>query len=165
MLNSCKKLQKQSEALRTFLRHFFPSLKQNFIAYRSAKLSWHPDCIFENHQLWLSGFSRVYSNCCCSCSFEHEIIKIGQSSHQMYSNNILNCQESTTILNACTKEVWKHIEGTRQEQKQIDELKERTRFDRITREQVIAKKKKKNKQRKDRRKTNTRWKKQNMKRT
>ena len=28
---------------------------------------------------------------------------IGQSSHNMYSNNILNFQESTTILNACTK--------------------------------------------------------------
>ena len=27
----------------------------------------------------------------------------------MYSKNILNFQESTTILNACTKEVWKHI--------------------------------------------------------
>ena len=38
-----------------------------------------------------------------SCSFEPEILKIGQSSHKMYSNNILNFQESTTILNACTK--------------------------------------------------------------
>ena len=52
----------------------FPSLKQNFIAYRSSKVS---DCIFETHQLWQSGFSRVYSNCCCSCLFEPEIIKIG----------------------------------------------------------------------------------------
>ena len=33
---------------------FFPSLKQNFIAYRSSKVS---DCIFEIHQLWQSGFS------------------------------------------------------------------------------------------------------------
>ena len=82
---------------------FFPSLKQNFIAYRSSKVSSRPDCIFEIHQLWQSGFSRVYSNCCCSCSFEAEIIRIGQSSHKMYSNNILNFQESTTILNACTK--------------------------------------------------------------
>ena len=88
---------------------FFPSLKQNFIAYRSSKVS---DCIFEIHQLWQSGFSRVYSNCCCSCSFEAGIIKIGQSSHKMYSNNILNFQESTTILNACTKKsletYWMH---------------------------------------------------------
>ena len=81
----------------------FPSLKQNFIAYRSSKVSSCPDCIFEIHHLWQSGFSRGYSNCCCSCSFEREIIKIGQSSHKMYSNNIVNFQESTTILNACTK--------------------------------------------------------------
>ena len=45
----------------------------------------------------------MYSNCCCSCSFEPEIIKIGQSSHKMYSNSILNFQESTAILNARTK--------------------------------------------------------------
>ena len=91
---------------------FFPSLKQNFIAYRSSKVSWRPDCIFEIHQLWQSGFSRVYSNCCCSCSFEREIIKISQSSHKMYSNNMVNSQESTTILNAHTKRVWKLIVST-----------------------------------------------------
>ena len=84
----------------------FPSLKQNFIAYRSSNC---PHCIFEIHQQWQSGFSRVYSTCCCSCSFEAEIIKIGQSSHKMYSNNILNFQESMTILNAHTKKVWKLI--------------------------------------------------------
>ena len=77
---------------------FFSSLKQNFIAYRSSKVSSRPDCIFEIHQLWQSGFSRVYSNCCCSCSFESEIIKIGQSSHKIYSKNIVNFQESTTIV-------------------------------------------------------------------
>ena len=54
-------------------------------------------------KLWQWGFSRVYSDCCYSSSFELEIIKIGQSSHKMYSNNIVNFQESTTILNACTK--------------------------------------------------------------
>ena len=59
----------------------FPSLKQSSIAYRSSKMSWRPDCIFEIHQRWQSGFSRVYSNCYCSCSIEPEIIKIGQSSH------------------------------------------------------------------------------------
>ena len=79
---------------------FFPSLKQNFIVYRSSKVS---DCIVEIHQLWQSGFRRLCFNCCCSCSFEPEIIKIGQSSHKMYSNNIVNFQESTTILNAFTK--------------------------------------------------------------
>ena len=78
----------------------FPSLKHNFIAYRSSS---RPDCIFEIHQLWQSGFSRVYSNSFCSCWFEPEIIKIGQSSQKMYSNNMVNFQESRTILNACTK--------------------------------------------------------------
>ena len=91
---------------------FFPSLKQNFIAYRSSKVSSRPDCTFEIHQMWQSGFSRVYSNCCCSCSFEPEIIKIGQSSHKMYSNMILNFQLATTILNSCTKKVWELIVGT-----------------------------------------------------
>ena len=74
--------------------------------YHSSK-EW--DCIFEIHQLWQSGFSGVYSNCCCSCSFEPENIKIGQSSHKMYRNNILNFQESTIILNAHMKKVWKLI--------------------------------------------------------
>ena len=46
---------------------FFPSLKPNFIAYLFSKMSSRPDCIFEIHQLWQSGFSRVYSNRCCNC--------------------------------------------------------------------------------------------------
>ena len=54
----------------------------------------------------------MYSNCFCSCSFEPEIIKTGQSSHKIYSNDILNFQMSMTILNACTKKVWKLIECT-----------------------------------------------------
>ena len=82
---------------------FFPSFKQNFIAYHSSKVFSCPDFIFEIHQLWESGFSRVYSSSCCSCSFKPEIIKFGQSSYKMYSNKILNFQESATILNACTK--------------------------------------------------------------
>ena len=53
--------------------------------------------------MWQSIFSRVYSTCCCRCLFGPEIIKIGQSSHKMYSNNILNFHESTSILNTCTK--------------------------------------------------------------
>ena len=31
---------------------FFPSLKHNFIAYRSSKMYSRPDCTFEIHQLW-----------------------------------------------------------------------------------------------------------------
>ena len=90
---------------------FFPSLKRNFITYRSSKVSSRPDYIFEIHQLWQSGFSWVYSNSCCSCSFEPESIKIGQSFHKMYSNNILNFQKSRTILNAWQKSLetyWIH---------------------------------------------------------
>ena len=45
----------------------------------------------------------MYSNCCCRYLFENEIIKIGLSSHKIYNNDIVNFQESTIILNACTK--------------------------------------------------------------
>ena len=80
-----------------------PSLKHNLIAYISSKVSSRTDCIFGIHQLWQSGFSRVYSNSCRSFYFQPEIIKIGQSSHKMYCNNLLNFQKSTTMLNASTK--------------------------------------------------------------
>ena len=83
MLDLCKMIEKQSEAFHMFLWQFFPSLKQNFIAYHSSKVSSRADCIFEIHQLWQSDFSRVYSNSGFSCSFEAEIIKINQSSHKM----------------------------------------------------------------------------------
>ena len=89
--------------------HFSGIFSKFKTAYRSSKVSSHPDCIFEIQQLWQSGFSRVYSNCCCRCSFKPEIIKISPSSHKMYSNKILNFQESTTILNAYTRKVWKLI--------------------------------------------------------
>ena len=85
---------------------FCSSLKQNFVIYRSSKAS---DSIFEIHQLWQSGFGMVYSNSCCSYWFKPEIMKNNQSASKMYSNNILNFQESTTILNAHTKKVWKLI--------------------------------------------------------
>ena len=81
----------------------FPSLKQNFIPYCSSKVSSRSNCIFEIHQLWQSGFRKVYFNYCCNSSFEPEIIKFDQSSYNMYTNKILNYQESTTILNACKK--------------------------------------------------------------
>ena len=111
MLDSYKTVQKQFEAFHTFLWHFF-KFKTEFIAYRSSNVSSRPDCIFEIHQLWQLGFSRVYSNGDCSCSFEPEIIKIRPLSHKIYSNKIFNFQESTTILNACTKKsmetYWMH---------------------------------------------------------
>ena len=83
-----------------FITWHFSKFKTQFYCICSSS---RPDCIFEIHQLWQSVFSRVYSNSCCSCSFECEIIKIGQSSYKMYSNKILNSQESTPILNALTK--------------------------------------------------------------
>ena len=64
---------------------FVPSLKQNFIAYRSSEVSLRPDCIFDNHQLWQSVLVG-----CIPIVAVAEIIEIGQSSHKMYSNNILN---------------------------------------------------------------------------
>ena len=66
---------------------FFPSLKQDFIAYRSTKVSSYSDCIFEIHQLWQSGFIKVYSNSFCICSFEPQIINRGQPSFKMNSNH------------------------------------------------------------------------------
>ena len=89
----------------------FPSLKHNLFAYRSSEVSLRPNCIFEIRQLWQSGFSRVYSTCSGSCSFESETIKIGQSSHKIYSNNLLNLQESTTIKCLYQKSLetyWRH---------------------------------------------------------
>ena len=84
----------------------FPSLKHNFIAYRSSNVSSRPDCI--SPDVTISN-----SNYCCSCSFEPEILKIGQSSHKMYSNNVMNFQESTTILNACTKKSGNLLKASR----------------------------------------------------
>ena len=62
----------------TYASVAFFQVWNNFIAYRSSKVSDY----IEIHQLWQSDFS--------SCSFEAEIIKISQSCHMMYSNNIVN---------------------------------------------------------------------------
>ena len=75
---------------------FCPSLKQDFIAYRSSQVSSCPDCILK------------FTSCDNQAVFQLMFIwtwnhKNGQSSHDMCSNNIVNIQESTTILNACTK--------------------------------------------------------------
>ena len=83
-----------------FIAWHFSKFKTEFY-FISFFLS--PDCLFDIHQLLQSGFSRVYSNSCSSFSFAPEMIGIVRSSYKIYSNNILNFQESKTILNACTK--------------------------------------------------------------
>ena len=79
---------------------FFPSLKQNFITYSKVLIAFLKFTSCDNHALMGGG----YSNCCCSCSFEREIIKICQSSHKMYSNkefswvyNNLKCLYKKTL--------------------------------------------------------------------
>ena len=93
-------VEKLSEAFHTFLWHFFQVLNHFFLHIVLLKCPHAQIAFFKIYQLWQSGFSRVYSNCCCSCWFEPEIIKVVQSTHKMYSNNIVN---SKPILNACTK--------------------------------------------------------------
>ena len=101
MLDSCKMVEKQSEAFHMFLWNFFQVLNRILLHIFLLKCT-HVQIAFliitsrDNQAL-------VYSNCYCSCSFEPEILKIGLSSHKMYTNNVLNFQESTTIVNACTK--------------------------------------------------------------
>ena len=88
---------------------FFPCLKQNFIAYRSCKVSSRPDCIFEIHLLWQSGFVGCIS--IPALAVHSNLKSKNQSSHKMYSNNLQNFQEFATILNACTKSLetyWMH---------------------------------------------------------
>ena len=94
-----KMVEKQSEAFHTFLWHFskFKTILLHIVLLKCP----HVQIAFL--KFTSCDFSRMYSNCCCSCSVEAEITKIGQSSDKMYSNNIVNLQESTTILNACTK--------------------------------------------------------------
>ena len=60
---------------------FFPSLKQNFIAYRSSKVS---DCILKFTNCNNHGLVGCIPIAAVAVSFEAEIIKIGQSSHKMY---------------------------------------------------------------------------------
>ena len=44
----------QSEAFHTFAC-YLSKFETEFIAYRSSKVSWRPDCIYEIHELWQSG--------------------------------------------------------------------------------------------------------------
>ena len=106
ILDSCKMLEKQSEAFHMFLWHFFQV--QNRILLHIILLKCpHIQIAFLKFTSCDNQVLVGCSNCCCS--FKPEIIKSGQSSHKMYSNNIENFQESTSILNAHTKKVCKLI--------------------------------------------------------
>ena len=87
MHDSCKMVENQSEAFHTFLWHFFHVWNRILLHIVLLKCQI---AFLKFTSKWQSGFSRMYSNCCCSCWFEAEIIKIGQSSHKRYSNNIVN---------------------------------------------------------------------------
>ena len=74
-------------------------------------MSSRPDCIFK----FTSCVNQDLVGCIPIAAVGvHLNLKseIGQSSHKMYSNNIVNFQESTTTLDASTEKVWKLIEGT-----------------------------------------------------
>ena len=84
--------------------YMYTAMQQLYRVHQLQLVSPSPSCslvVFSS--LGRHRHCRVCSNSCCSCSFEAEIIKIGQSSHKMYSNNIENFQVSTTTLYACTK--------------------------------------------------------------
>ena len=82
--------------LPAFLKSLMPLKNWCSIYARCSKSSLkYPICfcgIFSKFKIISRMFSRVYTDSCCSCLFESVIIKIGQSSHKMYSNNILNFQ-------------------------------------------------------------------------
>ena len=79
---------------------FFPSLKPNFIAYRSSKVS----IAFLQ---FTSCDNQAFVGCIPIAAVAVDLNV--WSSHNMYSNNILNFQETTTILNGHTRKVWKLI--------------------------------------------------------
>ena len=96
ILDSCKMLQKQSKVFHTFLWHFFQVLNRILFHIILVKCPL-VQIVFLKFTSCDNQALVGYSNCCCSCSYEPEIIKIGQSSHKIYSNNTLNFQESPTI--------------------------------------------------------------------
>ena len=75
---------------------FFPSLKQ----FYCISFFLIPDCILK----FTSCDNQALVECipipAVAVPFEPEIIKIGQSSHIMCSNNIVNFQVSVPIVNA-----------------------------------------------------------------
>ena len=77
MLDSCKMVKKQSEAFHTFLWHFFQVMNRILLHIVLLKCPHTQIAFLKFTSCDNQGFSRVYSNCCCSCSFEPEIVNIG----------------------------------------------------------------------------------------
>ena len=98
-----KMLQKQSEVFYTFLWQFFQVWNRILLHMVLLKCP-HIQIAFLK---FTSCDNQALVGCipiaAAAVQFECEIIKIGQSSHKMYSNKILNFQVSTTIFNVCTK--------------------------------------------------------------
>ena len=100
MLDSCKMLQKQSEAFHTFLWHFFQAWNRILLHIVLLKCP-HVQIAFLK---LTSRDNQALVRCIRITAVAVPLnIKIGQSSHTMYSNNIVNFQESTSILDACEK--------------------------------------------------------------
>ena len=107
MLDSCKMVEKQSEAFIRFCG-IFSKFKKEFyyISFSHVQMSFFKFTSGENQAL--VGYIPIPA---VFVHFEPEILNIGQSSHKMYSNEILNFQVSTTILNGSKESLetyWKH---------------------------------------------------------
>ena len=88
------------EAFHTLLWHFFPCFKNTILLHIVLlKWSWTSRLHF-----WNSPAMTIRPLVGCSCFiWSWKSSNLVSPSHKMYSNNILNFQESMTILNACIK--------------------------------------------------------------
>ena len=96
MLDSCKMVEKQSEVFHMFLWHFFQV--QNTILLHIVLLK----C--PHVQIALLKFTSCDTQTLVGCiPIATVAVHLKQSSYKIYCNNIVNFQESTTILNACAQ--------------------------------------------------------------
>ena len=81
----------------------FPRLKQNFIAYRSSKVSSRPDCIFEIDQLWQSVMWQL-EGIACLCGeivfLSHNAFNLNKVSCNLNSETSSNHDSTSTRLNS-----------------------------------------------------------------
>ena len=96
-------VKKQSEAFDTFLWHFSNFETEFFLYIVLLKCPYVQIAFLKFTSCDNQALVGCIPIAAVAVDLKAEIIKIGQSSHKMYSNNILNFQKSTTIFNACTK--------------------------------------------------------------